>query len=278
VSNPRVPAGTKAVVQKAKPATFKQFYYLNGSRSAKLMEQRLALVQKAVPVPEETALIESFALRVQLICRQLQLVQQTRREVVFEPFDALALRDCKENAMAVFTDAIGNKYNVEFIIPPADHINKITSAWAALRKQQKQPAPERSPESLDARPGKTEEKVARSQRAKRCAPAITDIGNAASEWASGTALLEVGSAKGRCCGTCRAKPIRPGKKMELARPPKSEVISVRAVWCRVGSGRLTINPHAHIPFRNATLFLFRSSGSTAALPEPARHFSAVNTP
>ena len=64
-------------VQKAKPATLKAFYYLHGSRSAKLMEQRLALVAKAVPVTDETALIASFALRVQLICRQLQLVQQT---------------------------------------------------------------------------------------------------------------------------------------------------------------------------------------------------------
>lgn len=64
-------------VQKAKPASLKQFYYLNGSRSARLLEQRLALVQKAVPVTDQRALIESFALRVQLICRQLQLVQQT---------------------------------------------------------------------------------------------------------------------------------------------------------------------------------------------------------
>jgi transposase len=64
-------------VQKTKTATLKQFYYLNGSRSAKLLEQRLALIQKAVPVTDETALIESFVLRVQLICRQLQLVQQT---------------------------------------------------------------------------------------------------------------------------------------------------------------------------------------------------------
>jgi len=63
-------------VQKAKPASLKTFYYLNGSRSAKRLEERLALVQKAVPVTDQTALIESFALRVQLICRQLQLVQQ----------------------------------------------------------------------------------------------------------------------------------------------------------------------------------------------------------
>jgi transposase len=64
-------------VQKARPATLKQFYYLHGSRSAKLLEQRLALLEKAVPVTDETAVIESFVLRVQLLCRELQLVQQT---------------------------------------------------------------------------------------------------------------------------------------------------------------------------------------------------------
>ena len=64
-------------VQKAKPATLKTFYYLNGSRSAKLLDQRLALVGKAVPVTDEPALINSFVLRVQLICRQLQLVVGT---------------------------------------------------------------------------------------------------------------------------------------------------------------------------------------------------------
>jgi transposase len=64
-------------VQKARPATLKQFYYLHGSRNAKLLEQRLALLEKAVPVTDETAVIESFVLRVQLLCRELQLVQQT---------------------------------------------------------------------------------------------------------------------------------------------------------------------------------------------------------
>jgi transposase len=64
-------------VQKAKPATVKQFYYLHGSRSAKLVEQRLALMAKAVPVTDEKAVIESFVLRVRLVCRQLQLVQQS---------------------------------------------------------------------------------------------------------------------------------------------------------------------------------------------------------
>jgi transposase len=67
-------------VQKAKAATLKQFYYLHGSRSQKLIEQRLALVAKAVPVTEELAVIESFVLRVQLICRQLQALQRTLGE------------------------------------------------------------------------------------------------------------------------------------------------------------------------------------------------------
>ena len=63
-------------VQKAKPATLQQFYYLNGSRSASLIEQRLALISKAVPATDDSAIINSFVLRVQLICRNLQLTQQ----------------------------------------------------------------------------------------------------------------------------------------------------------------------------------------------------------
>jgi transposase len=64
-------------IQKAKPSTLKQFYQLNGSRSVKLLTERLALVQKAVPVTDEPALVNSFVLRVHLICRQLQLLIRT---------------------------------------------------------------------------------------------------------------------------------------------------------------------------------------------------------
>lgn len=64
-------------VKKAKPSTLKTFYYLHGSRSAKLVEQRLALVEQAVPVTDERAVIDSFVLRVRLLCRELQLVQRT---------------------------------------------------------------------------------------------------------------------------------------------------------------------------------------------------------
>ena len=67
-------------VQKAKPATLKTFYHLHGSRSTRLQTERLALVAKAVPVTDETAVIASFVLRVQLVCRQLQLVQRSVTE------------------------------------------------------------------------------------------------------------------------------------------------------------------------------------------------------
>jgi transposase len=61
-------------VQKAKPQTLKQFYYLHGSRSQKLVERRLELVHNAVALTQQSALIESFALRIQLVCKQLKMV------------------------------------------------------------------------------------------------------------------------------------------------------------------------------------------------------------
>jgi transposase len=69
-----------SAVQKARPATVKQFYHLQGSRSATLLEQRLALIARAVPVTDETAVIGSFVLRVQLLARELQAVGRTITE------------------------------------------------------------------------------------------------------------------------------------------------------------------------------------------------------
>jgi transposase len=69
-----------SAVQKAKPETLKAFYHRQGSRSATLLEERVALVKRAVPVTDEAAVIGSFVLRVQLIARQLQAVQKTLGE------------------------------------------------------------------------------------------------------------------------------------------------------------------------------------------------------
>jgi transposase len=67
-------------LQKAKPAKLQQFYYLHGSRSQKLIAQRLELIARAVPLTDEMAVLQSHTLRVQLICRQLQDVQRTVAE------------------------------------------------------------------------------------------------------------------------------------------------------------------------------------------------------
>src|SRR5687767_14000368 len=67
-------------LQKAKPEALKTFYYLHGSRSQKLITQRLEQIAKAVLLTDEAAVLESHTLRVQLLCRQLQLLHKTIAE------------------------------------------------------------------------------------------------------------------------------------------------------------------------------------------------------
>jgi transposase len=74
---------TLQALQKAKAAAISRFYYLHGSRSQALVEKRLELIAKAVPLTDEMAVLESHALRVQLLCRELQLLGQ-----VLDKFDA----------------------------------------------------------------------------------------------------------------------------------------------------------------------------------------------
>jgi len=67
-------------LQKAKPEGIKTFYYLHGSRSQKLITERLAQITKAIALTDESAILESHTLRVQLLCRQLQLLHKTIAE------------------------------------------------------------------------------------------------------------------------------------------------------------------------------------------------------
>lgn len=46
-------------LQKAKPEVVKRFYYRHGSRSQKLVAQRLEMIEKAVPLTDEIALLQS---------------------------------------------------------------------------------------------------------------------------------------------------------------------------------------------------------------------------
>jgi len=61
-------------IQKVKPATLKQFYHQHHSHSPALIQRRLKLIQDAQPVTDDAMLVQTHVLRVQLICRQLQLV------------------------------------------------------------------------------------------------------------------------------------------------------------------------------------------------------------
>lgn len=71
---------TLQALQKAKIATIRSFYYLHGSRSQKLMDERLELVGKAIALTDEAAILDSHSLRVQLICRELQLLYKAVTE------------------------------------------------------------------------------------------------------------------------------------------------------------------------------------------------------
>jgi hypothetical protein len=64
-------------LQKTKAAALKTFYYLHGSRSQTLITERLEQIAKSVVLTDEAAILESHTLRVQLISRQLQLLQKT---------------------------------------------------------------------------------------------------------------------------------------------------------------------------------------------------------
>jgi transposase len=71
---------TLQALRRARQESIKQFYYLNGSRSQKLIDQRLTAMEKAVPLTDEPAVLLSHTLRVQLICKELQLLRKTLQE------------------------------------------------------------------------------------------------------------------------------------------------------------------------------------------------------
>jgi transposase len=68
---------TLQALRKASTKTLTAFYRRHGSHSATLLQERLDLIASAVPLTDEAALLDTFALRVQLLCRELQLVTPT---------------------------------------------------------------------------------------------------------------------------------------------------------------------------------------------------------
>ena len=67
---------TLQALQKARPQTIQAFYYQHGSRREALIRQRLATLASAVALTQNPALLDSYALRVQVVAHQLQWVQR----------------------------------------------------------------------------------------------------------------------------------------------------------------------------------------------------------
>lgn len=65
---------TLQALQKTKPETLRKFYYAQGSRSPKLIQERLDRIAQAVPLTDDPALLESYVLRVRLTVQELALI------------------------------------------------------------------------------------------------------------------------------------------------------------------------------------------------------------
>jgi transposase len=62
---------TLQALQKVKPATLRQFYYAHNSRSEQHISQRLALLQSAIPLTSDPALLAVHSLAIQTLAAQL---------------------------------------------------------------------------------------------------------------------------------------------------------------------------------------------------------------
>lgn len=64
-------------VKGARVGTLKKFYYTHGSRSQTLIESRLNLIADAIPLTNNSALLNSYSLRIKLVVQEIKLVQKT---------------------------------------------------------------------------------------------------------------------------------------------------------------------------------------------------------
>jgi transposase len=62
-------------IQKARPSTITQFYYKQGSRRPKVIEQRLQLIDKAIPICTDPGQLETAQLLIHSLVTQLQQIQ-----------------------------------------------------------------------------------------------------------------------------------------------------------------------------------------------------------
>ena len=68
---------TLQALKKTSPAAIRRFYYAQGSRRPELIQQRLDRIAQAVALTDDPALLESYALRVLLAVKEMELVTKT---------------------------------------------------------------------------------------------------------------------------------------------------------------------------------------------------------
>ncbi len=71
---------TLKAVKNARPETLRNFYYAQGSRSQTLIEKRMDLVSRAVPLCEQEGLLQTYSSRIKLIARELRLVDRAIKD------------------------------------------------------------------------------------------------------------------------------------------------------------------------------------------------------
>ena len=70
---------TLSKLGKVKPMTLRNFYYAHGSRSAKLIDQRIGLIEKAVPLTTDPTIVETSE---QILLHKLNHIQVLHRSIV----------------------------------------------------------------------------------------------------------------------------------------------------------------------------------------------------
>jgi len=114
----------------AKVSSLHLFYSKHGSRSQKLMEERMALIQHSIPLTENEALLETYALRIKLIAREIQLVVQTI--AIYEKHIAEAFAGHPDHAIFASLPGAGKTLAPRLLASMGTQRNRFPDAKALL--------------------------------------------------------------------------------------------------------------------------------------------------
>lgn len=113
---------TLQTLKKVPEAKLRAFFFLHGSRSAELVNQRLVLLAKAVPLSDDPALLASHSLIVKSICRSIESLTQG----IEQHDEALATAFAEHPDRALFAELPG----AGAVLAP-----RLLAAMGSLREQ-----------------------------------------------------------------------------------------------------------------------------------------------